>query len=137
MKNSWYTSKYFGWVTSRIYNGSMDDIEIQPEWKEYSFVQNSWSYIDAKKHGQPIVLSNKTTHSLPLFKLDPENNSSQTDLFNASSLATEYLLNYLTESGTGKSKYKNSTMMNDFMWKKETAKIKNRTKVNFFYMGSI
>lgn len=41
ISDSWMDSKYFGYITSRIYNGSDEDLKLLPEWKEYNFVPGS------------------------------------------------------------------------------------------------
>jgi len=74
----WFKTKYFGFVTSRLYNGSMDLMDLQQDF-EYTYVDNSWSYLENKR---PYFLRrmNGESFSIPL------------DIFNSSSIACKSLL---------------------------------------------
>lgn len=109
MSESWKDSKYYGWSTSRIYNGSNEDIPLDPKWKEYNFNEGSWSHLDSlSKESNPVLQISKGKGSIF------EKSSHETTLFTASSFATHFMLSYLSNSGKGKSSYKNSTLSGKF-----------------------
>ena len=47
---SWFKSKYFGFVTSRIYNGSMSMEDITQDFG-YTFDPKSWSDLEERRNG--------------------------------------------------------------------------------------
>lgn len=119
MSELWKDSKYFGLISNRIYNGSMDKLPIEPEWKEYKFVVGSWSYY-ANRQWQgirkriPLISEGNFGNSkLPIISyltpaLVSRKRESKYNLFNASSFATRYLINYISKNNLNKSEFSNS-----------------------------
>lgn len=71
--NLWKTSKYYGYITSRIYLGSYSNIPIDQINKEYTYVKGSWSHLDYIR------------------------NSNKSNLYTASTFATKFLGNYMSK----------------------------------------
>lgn len=114
LTESWKYSDYFGWSTSRIYNGSNEDLPLDPNWNEYSFNPGTWSHLDAlSKNPQsiPLISGNKEKKKNKSLLIKPISSQElTTNLFNASSFATHFMLKYLSNSGLGRSNYKNSSL---------------------------
>jgi hypothetical protein len=128
ISDSWVDSKYFGYITSRIYNGSDKDLELLPEWKEYNFIPGSWSHLDALSKNLPIIPSKHKLGHLTLaeqpklkhYLIGKENiKCSNTNLFNASSFATHFMLRYLNTMNLKTSMFKHDPW-ND--WNKRSSK---------------
>lgn len=86
-----------------MYLGQNNDLEIQPEWKEYKWEEVSWSELNDK------------SGAFKYFDFDKGIEVDTTSLFNASSKGIGFMLNHFKKSGLGKSKYRNDTLGGAFV----------------------
>jgi len=119
LSESWIQSQYFGYIDSRIYLGTYEDLPIQSEWKEYNYIPGSWSHME-ELCSQPFG-QGSTKEVVPAFK-----NKGRANLFTASSFATKYLADYMKRTGKNRTHYrsrinleslrKNSNRGNNCLW---------------------
>ena len=64
----WFKSKYFGFVSSRIYNGNFDVSQIEQDFS-YSFKKGTWSDYGSRKPEQEIELNIFNSGSIALSAL--------------------------------------------------------------------
>lgn len=80
---------YSGYIDSRIYLGSYQNLPIDPSWNTYKVSQDSWSY----------KVNNGEIH------INFDSKDQEITLFTASSFATNYLANYLRDNGLNKARF--------------------------------
>lgn len=95
-----HNNNYSGYLSSRIYQGSYDNLIIENSWNEYTFVDGSWSY-----HELNFMKENKFITAHQNLELKEKR---RVNLFTASSYATNQLANFISEKGLNRAKFRTS-----------------------------
>lgn len=116
MSEGWKESKYFGLISSRLYNGTMEKLPLEPDWNEYKFLVGSWSYyVNRQFEGvnkNPLITNVKAgSKDIQEIYIAPkvQNINKHINLFNASSYASCYLADYISRNKFNQAKFRNTS----------------------------